>query len=87
MNRQRAGQQASRKDEEPAGDEEPAESCPDDGYYPDADQCDKYYECRDGKMIEKICEDGKVFNDASNLYDKCDLPFNIDCSQRPKLRP
>lgn len=27
-----------------------------------------------------------VFNDFSSEYEKCDLPFNIDCSARPKLR-
>lgn len=27
-----------------------------------------------------------VFNDYSSDQEKCDLPYNIDCSQRPKLR-
>lgn len=27
-----------------------------------------------------------VFNDYSSEYEKCDLPFNIDCTQRPKLQ-
>lgn len=27
-----------------------------------------------------------VFNDYSSDQEKCDLPFNIDCSQRSKLR-
>jgi hypothetical protein len=37
-------------------------------------------------MIEKLCPDGMVFNDYSPDQEKCDLPYNIDCSQRPKLR-
>lgn len=40
----------------------------------------------DGKMTEKLCPDGMVFNDYSSTEEKCDLPYNIDCSQRPKLR-
>ena len=62
--------------------------CPEsDGFFADAEQCDKYYECRDGKVVaEKLCADGTVFNDFSPVHEKCDLPFNIDCSQRPKLR-
>lgn len=39
-----------------------------------------------GKITEKLCPDGKVFNDYSTEYEKCDLPFNIDCSKRSKLR-
>lgn len=40
----------------------------------------------DGRMTEKLCPDGMVFNDYSPDQEKCDLPYNIDCSQRPKLR-
>ncbi|XP_065202204.1 protein obstructor-E-like [Planococcus citri] len=62
--------------------------CPEsDGFFADAQQCDKYYECRDGKVVaERLCADGMVFNDFSPQHEKCDLPFNIDCSQRPKLQ-
>ena len=56
------------------------------GYFPDAEQCDKYYDCRDGKFTEKLCPDGLVFNDFSPQHEKCDLPFGIDCTKRPKLR-
>ncbi|KAG6438545.1 hypothetical protein O3G_MSEX000056, partial [Manduca sexta] len=59
-------------------------SCPEDGFFADAEQCDKYYECRNGEIIEKLCPDGMVFNDYDPLDEKCDLPFNLDCSQRPK---
>lgn len=61
--------------------------CPEpNGFFADPDQCDKYYECSDNKITEKLCPDGKVFNDYSPTQEKCDLPLNIDCSQRPALR-
>lgn len=41
---------------------------------------------RAGEIIEKLCPDGMVFNDYDLNVEKCDLPFNLDCSQRPKLR-
>ncbi|XP_060526256.1 protein obstructor-E-like [Cylas formicarius] len=64
-----------------------SDECPEpNGYFADAEQCDKYYECRDGQITEKLCPDGMVFNDFSTEYEKCDLPFNIDCSQRSKLQ-
>lgn len=37
-------------------------------------------------MEEKLCPDGMVFNDYDKDVEKCDLPYNIDCSQRSKLR-
>ncbi|XP_044730333.1 protein obstructor-E-like [Chrysoperla carnea] len=68
-------------------DEELTDQCPEpNGYFADAEQCDKYYDCRDGVITEKLCPDGMVFNDFSSEYEKCDLPFNIDCSTRPKLQ-
>ncbi|XP_039765895.1 protein obstructor-E-like [Pararge aegeria] len=67
-------------------DAEITNSCPEDGFFADAEQCDKYYPCRDGEITEKLCPDGMVFNDYSSDDEKCDLPFNIDCSQRPKLQ-
>lgn len=45
-----------------------------------------FFVCSDGEMTEKLCPDGMVFNDYSPDQEKCDLPFNIDCSQRSKLR-
>lgn len=63
------------------------DECPEpDGYFADAEQCDKYYACRDGQFTAKLCPDGMVFNDYSSQEEKCDLPFNIDCSSRPNLR-
>lgn len=68
-------------------DYDTTDQCPEpDGYFADAEQCDKYYQCASGAITEKLCPDGMVFNDYSHEYEKCDLPFNIDCSQRPKLR-
>lgn len=68
-------------------EDETTDQCPEpNGYFADAEQCDKYYECRDGAITEKLCPDGMVFNDFSSEYEKCDLPFNIDCTQRSKLR-
>ncbi|XP_028138793.1 protein obstructor-E-like [Diabrotica virgifera virgifera] len=64
-----------------------SDQCPEpDGYFADAEQCDKYYHCSNGRITEKLCPDGQVFNDYSSEYEKCDLPFNIDCSSRPKLQ-
>lgn len=91
-------------------DDGTTDQCPEPfGFFADAEQCDKYYECKwvflllfpsngnnkfinewfcdsDGVITEKLCPDGMVFNDFSPDQEKCDLPFNIDCSQRSKLR-
>lgn len=73
--------------EEDEDDSALTDECPEpNGYFADAYQCDKYYECRDGAITEKLCPDGMVFNDYSSQHEKCDLPFGIDCSQRPELR-
>lgn len=72
---------------EPVSDGEVSDQCPElDGFFADAEQCDKYYQCDNGKITEKLCADGTVFNDFSSEYEKCDLPFGIDCASRPKLR-
>ena len=79
--------QGSRRNPEPVDDAETTDQCPEpNGYFADAEQCDKYYECIEGGIKEKLCPDGMVFNDFSTEYEKCDLPFNIDCTSRPKLR-
>lgn len=70
-------------------DDDPAltDECPEpNGFFADGYQCDKYYECRDNVITEKLCPDGMVFNDFSPKHEKCDLPFGIDCSQRPERR-
>lgn len=35
---------------------------------------------------ERLCADGMVFNDYTPIEEKCDLPYNIDCTKRSKLR-
>ncbi|CAD6996729.1 unnamed protein product [Ceratitis capitata] len=68
-------------------DYEPTDQCPEaNGFFPDLEQCDKYYSCFEGKPTERLCADGMVFNDYSSSEEKCDLPYNIDCSKRSKLR-
>ncbi|XP_053694893.1 protein obstructor-E [Sabethes cyaneus] len=68
-------------------DPELSENCPEpNGFFADAEQCDKYYACREGHIEEKLCPDGMVFNDYDLEQEKCDLPFNIDCSKRPKFQ-
>lgn len=68
-------------------DDETSNQCPEPtGFFADAEQCDKYYACNDGAIAERLCPDGMVFNDYSIDQEKCDLPYNIDCTKRPKLR-
>ncbi|XP_063701262.1 protein obstructor-E-like [Culicoides brevitarsis] len=67
--------------------DEISDDCPEpDGFFADAEQCDKYYACNGGKISERLCPDGMVFNDFDTAQEKCDLPYNIDCSGRPKLQ-
>lgn len=91
--RQPAGDQNRRKSAAAAApdrsveDGDSSDQCPEPtGFFADAEQCDKYYQCQDGAITEKLCPDGMVFNDYSSEYEKCDLPFNIDCTSRPKRR-
>ncbi|XP_059620890.1 protein obstructor-E-like [Phlebotomus argentipes] len=78
---------APAKTEPQYDDDGVTDQCPEPfGFFADAEQCDKYYECNDGAITEKLCPDGMVFNDFSPDQEKCDLPFNLDCSQRPKLQ-
>jgi len=61
--------------------------CPTNGYYPDKEQCDMYYECRRGVAKPKLCADGMAFIWNNNpLYAKCDIITNVDCSARPYLQ-
>jgi hypothetical protein len=65
-----------------------SDDCPEpNGFFPDAYQCDKYYECRDGKIKEKLCADGLVFIDAGPNVEKCEFAFAVDCADRPELQP
>lgn len=38
------------------------------------------------KSEVRLCPDGMVFNDYDIDVEKCDLPYNIDCLRRSKLR-
>jgi len=62
--------------------------CPEpDGFFADADQCDKYWVCVDGVAKQKLCPDGLVFLEAGSQIEKCEFPFAVDCTSRPKLQP
>jgi len=62
--------------------------CPEEnGFFADAVQCDRYYECQLGEVSEKLCPDGLVFDESSHGFAKCGHPFSIDCEGRPELQP
>ncbi|TRY63544.1 hypothetical protein TCAL_13280 [Tigriopus californicus] len=52
------------------------------GYFPDPEQCDLYYECKNGVATPKLCPDGLLFLLGEAISVKCDYPFNIDCGSR-----
>ncbi|XP_050692010.1 protein obstructor-E-like [Eriocheir sinensis] len=55
---------------------------PDDGYYADNQQCDKYYDCYRGTMTEKLCPDGLVFDHTlSPAVEQCNYPFIVECPE------
>ncbi|EEC17154.1 protein obstructor-E [Ixodes scapularis] len=61
--------------------------CPSkNGFFPDPEQCDMYYECRKGVAKPKLCGDGMAFLDNNPLYARCDFLSNVDCSKRPYLQ-
>jgi len=61
--------------------------CPSrNGFFPDLQQCDMYYECRSGVAKQKLCADGMAFIVASPLYARCDVINNVDCASRPYLQ-
>lgn len=59
---------------------------PKDGQYEDSSQCDKFYDCNEGRAVEKLCPDGLVFDPLIRKINKCDQPFNVDCGDRTELR-
>lgn len=63
--------------------------CPEkNGVFADSVQCDRYYECDNFVLSEKLCADGLVFADLANSFQgRCDFPFNVDCAGRPELQP
>lgn len=56
------------------------------GFFPDPEECDLYYICSRGQYEERLCPDGLVFDDSDPNRERCVIPANIDCSDRPILR-
>jgi len=52
------------------------------GFFPDEEQCDLYYECNGGIATPTLCPDGLMFDDTNNINAKCDYPFNVGCGTR-----
>ena len=62
-------------------------TCPkDNGQFEDPKQCDKFYECEEGVVYERLCPDGLVFDPTNRKVNKCDHLFNVDCGDRLELR-
>jgi len=63
------------------------DECPEpNGFYADAVQCDRYYECKDSQISDKLCPDGLVFDEDSIQFAKCSFPFATDCDGRDELQ-
>ena len=61
--------------------------CPEsNGFFPDPEQCDKYYECVGEIPEEKFCPDGLLFEASNPNNELCDYPFNVDCGAREYVR-
>merc|ERR1712012_522198 len=57
--------------------------CPEpNGFFPDPEQCDKYYECVGEIPEEKFCPDGLLFEASNPNNELCNYPFNVDCGAR-----
>ncbi|TRY81198.1 hypothetical protein TCAL_15553, partial [Tigriopus californicus] len=64
------------------------DECPvDNGFFADAVQCDRYYECKNGEIIDHLCPDGLVYDESSVNFAKCSFQFSVDCSGRTELQP
>jgi len=59
-------------------------NCPEpNGFFPDDEQCDLYYECEDGIAQAKFCEDGLLFDYSRRNREGCKLPSDgVDCGLR-----
>ncbi|KAK4327105.1 hypothetical protein Pmani_002407, partial [Petrolisthes manimaculis] len=69
-----------------ASGQDVASECPaPNGFFADAQQCDKYYHCAENVLTDKLCSDGMAFSDINPSVEKCDLLANVDCADRPKL--
>ncbi|XP_037079552.1 protein obstructor-E-like [Pollicipes pollicipes] len=61
--------------------------CPEKyGFFADAFQCDRYYECHNYEITEHLCDDGLVFNDFSTQYGRCDFMHSVNCTGREELQ-
>merc|ERR1712242_693342 len=64
--------------------------CPkEEGLFPDPEQCDKYWECRNGEATRRLCPDGLAFHPGKqNGEDPCDMYHNVPdkCKKRKKLQ-
>jgi len=60
------------------------------GYFPHPEFCDRFFECRDGKLVKnRLCADGLAFDPEKNPdEDPCDHIHNVKgrCKSRPKLQ-
>lgn len=76
------------------------EECDQQGAFPDPEQCDRYWECRDGQLTSHLCPDGLVYDLTTSVASfqvgtgappsdgsRCSYPFAIDCHARPLLQP
>ena len=48
--------------------------CPSDGFYPDMEDCVKFYECVSGKPTPLSCSNGLVYNEQTKA---CDVMKNV----------
>ena len=61
--------------------------CPEkNGFFPDPEQCDLYYECVNDVAVLKLCPDGLMFDDSTTIDALCDYPFNVECGDREYVR-
>jgi hypothetical protein len=61
--------------------------CPEtNGFFPDPEQCDKYYECVGNVPETKFCPDGLLFEASDPNSELCDYPFNVECGTREFVR-
>merc|ERR1712200_83256 len=57
------------------------------GKFPDQEECDLYYDCKDDIAEAVYCKNGLVFDISRPNREKCDYPHKVDCSERPKTQP
>ncbi|XP_042889196.1 balbiani ring protein 3-like isoform X1 [Penaeus japonicus] len=52
--------------------------------YPVDDECNAYYDCRNGEAEKKYCTEGLLFNPDTRM---CDIAENVDCPTTPPTQP